>query len=307
MNNVVNFRGTNERSLSPADHDLRELTRLLAKYAPHDGGFDLAECPLHVVRSSVMYTEQMYMLSQPSICIVPQGAKHVTLAQDSFEYDQKRMVVYAAEVPILARVTKASVDEPYYCLIIPINPKALNRLVLKVFPNGIPKCEKTRAVYVGESSARLVNAARRMMEIIEQQEDTDLLVPHVIDEILLRLLRSPVGPAVAQIGVTDSKIEKISNAISWIKTHFAETIKVEDLARRAGMSTSSFHTHFKEVTQLSPMQFQKVLRLQEARELLRGNLIDVTSVAFQVGYASASQFSREYTRKFGISPSKDSA
>ncbi|WP_218312258.1 AraC family transcriptional regulator [Alteromonas antoniana] len=307
MTNVVDFRGPNERDISPAENDLRELTRLLAKYAPHDGGFDLAECPLHVVRSSVMFTEQMYTLSQPSICIVPQGAKHVTLAQDSFEYDQKRMVVYAAEVPIHVRVTRASVEKPYYCLVIPINPKALNRLVLKVFPNGVPRCEKTRAIYVGESNARLVNAARRMMEIIEQQEDIDLLVPHVIDEILLRLLRSPVGPAVAQIGIADSKIEKIANAISWIKAHFAETIKVDELAKRAGMSTSSFHTHFKEVTQRSPLQFQKILRLQEARELLRGNLLDVTSVAFQVGYASASQFSREYTREFGVPPSKDSA
>ncbi|WP_414830401.1 AraC family transcriptional regulator N-terminal domain-containing protein [Alteromonas sp. H39] len=305
MTKVVNFHSQNEPMVSPAEEDLRELTRLLAKYAPHDGGFDLAECSLHVVRSSVMYTEQTYTLSQPSICIVPQGAKHVTLAQDSFEYDQKRMVVYAAEVPIHVRVTKASADEPYYCLVIPINPKALNHLVLKVFPNGVPKCEKTRAIYVGESNARLVNAARRMMEIIEQQEDTDLLVPHVIDEILLRLLRSEVGPAVAKIGVTDSKIEKVSNAISWIKAHFAETIKIEDLAKHAGMSTSSFHIHFKDVTQLSPLQFQKILRLQKARELLRSNLLDVTSVAFQVGYASASQFSREYTREFGVSPSKE--
>ncbi len=307
MTNVVNFRSPNEFARLPAADDLQELTRLLGKYAPHDGGFDLAEFPIHIVRSSEVNSEKMYTLSQPSICIVPQGAKHVSLGQESFEYDQRKMVVYAAEVPIHVRITRASVTEPYYCLVIPIDPKALNHLVLKVFPNGLPRTDKTRAVYVGDSSARLVNAARRLMEIIEQQEDTDLLVPHTIDEILLRLLRSPVGPAVAQIGVTDSKIEKVSKAISWIKTHFAEAIKVDDLASRAGMSTSSFHTHFKEVTQLSPLQFQKVLRLQEARELLRSGVMDVTSVAFEVGYASASQFSREYTREFGVSPSKDSA
>lgn len=307
MTNVVNFRRSFELQQTPAENDLLALTQLLDKYTPHDGLFNIPDGPLHVVKSSVKYSEKMYTLAQPSICIVPQGAKQVALTHGGFEYDNRKMVVYAAEVPLHVTITQASVAAPYYCLVIPIDPKTLNRLVLKVFPNGVPKAEKTRAVYVGDTSAKLVNAARRLMEIIAHQEDTDLLVPHTIDEILMRLLRSPVGPSVAQIGVADSNIEKVSKAISWIKNNFSEAIKVDELAKHAGMSTSSFHSHFKQVTQLSPLQFQKVLRLQEARELIRGGIMDVTSVAFHVGYASASQFSREYTRAFGVAPSKDIA
>ncbi|GGW93821.1 AraC family transcriptional regulator [Alteromonas halophila] len=305
MTSVVNFQAAAQHVASPDKQDLQALTQLLGKYAPHDGDFSLAGDAVHVVRSSVQHTETHYMLSQPSICIVPQGAKRVALANQTFEYDHSKMVVYAAEVPIHVTITQASVAAPYFCLVIPINPRALNRLVLTVFPHGVPRAEKTRAVYVGDASAPIVSTARRLMDIIHQQQDTDLLVPHTIDEILLRLLRSPVGPAIAQLGVSDSHAEKIANAISWIKTHFTKALSVDDLARRVGMSTSSFHAHFKAVTQLSPLQFQKVLRLQEARELLRSGTTDVTSVAFQVGYASASQFSREYTREFDIAPSKD--
>ena len=247
----------------------------------------------------------MYTLSQPSICIIPQGAKRVTINNYSFIYDASKMVVYAAELPIAVSIIQASVEQPYYCMVIPLDVDVLNRLTMRVFPEGLPKAERTKTIFVGDSSERIVNAARRMMETISLQEDTEFLVPHAIEEILLRLLRSPVGPAVAQIGVNDSKIERISSAISWIKQHFTDTLRVEELARNAGMSTSSFHAHFKEVTGVSPLQFQKTLRLQHAREQLRSGIFDVTSMAYQVGYASASQFSREYSRAFGIAPSKD--
>lgn len=305
MSTVVNFQAFDDSHLTPDSNDLQALTQLLSKYAPHDGGFDLADNALHIVRSSCAQQAQTYMLSQPSICLVPQGAKRVSLARESFEYDHSKMVVYAAEVPIHVTITQASAEHPYFCLVIPIDPTVLNRLVLKVFPEGIPNSEKMRAIYVGDASATIVSTARRMMEIVAQQQDTDLLVPHTVDEILLRLLRSPVGPAIAQLGLSDSHAKKVTEAIGWIKARYARVIKVEELAKQVGMSTSSFHTHFKAVTQLSPLQFQKVLRLQEARHLLRSGIMDVTSVAYQVGYASASQFSREYTREFGISPSKD--
>ena len=306
MSTIVNFHTSDSANSTPDNNDWQTLTQLLAKYAPHDGGFDIADNAIHIVRSSQPHEELTYMLSQPSICIIAQGAKRVMLAKESFEYDQSKMVVYAAEVPIHVMITQASVALPHFCLVIPINPKALNRLVQTVFADGVPKMEKMRAVYIGDTTANIVNAARRLMEIVAQQQDTDLLVPHTIDEILLRLLRSSAGPAIAQLGLSGSHVEKIANAISWIKGHYTHTIKVDALAKQVGMSTSSFHTHFKEVTQLSPLQFQKILRLQEARHLIRGGIMDVTHVAYQVGYTSASQFSREYTREFGIAPSKDS-
>ena len=302
---IVAFRLPDEGTKSPAPADLQALIRLLSKYAPHDDGFDLTRHGVKVFKASKPQAEKTHMLSQPSICIVPQGSKSVSFATQSFAYDKTKMVVYAAEIPINVKVTQATTKEPYFCLVIPLEPHRLNELILKVFPNGVPKTDKSRAVYVGDSNPKIIKSAVRMMELIEQQEDVDLLVPLVIDEILIRLLRSPAGPSIAQIAITDSHAEKVAKAISWFKDNYAQTIKMEDLAKTAGMSISSFHTHFKAITAMSPLQFQKTLRLQEARHLIRTKMMDVSSAAFEVGYASPSQFSREYTREFGVTPSKD--
>lgn len=158
---------------------------------------------------------------------------------------------------------------------------------------------------MGQNNLSIVRAAIRLMELIVDQKDADLLVPLMIDEILIRLLRGSIGSAIAQIGITDSNTPKISKAISWLKNNYNRTIKIEELAKIAGMSLSSFHTHFKKLTLMSPLQFQKILRLEEARNLMISKMMDVTSVSFHVGYSSVSQFSREYSRYFGRSPAKD--
>ncbi|TBX20316.1 hypothetical protein TK45_15660 [Bowmanella sp. JS7-9] len=289
----------------PEPADLARLTQLLAGFAPYDGNFNVMDGTLHVVRASGVQAEQTHSHSEPSLCIVPQGAKSVALAQGGFEYDHKKMVVYAAQVPIRARVTRASPTEPFYCLVIPLNAKRLNELVLKVFPNGAPMGSKSRAVYVGDASAQIVKSACRLIELIAAQDNPDLLVPHTIDEILFRLLRSSAGAAIAQIGIRDSHMEKVSKSLHWLRQHYDQPFKVEELAQFAGMSVSSFHNHFKDITSMTPLQYQKVLRLQEARRLLQGRIMDITRVAYSVGYTSASQFSREYTREFGVAPSKD--
>lgn len=290
---------------APHQEDLNELSRLLEKYAPHDDTFDLTKDGIHVVKASKPAKEQTYMLSLPGICIVPQGTKSVSLAQGSFEYGESRMVVYAAEVPMNVKVTKASKEKPFLCLVIPINPHRLGELILKVFPNGVSKADHARAALVCDSNPKIIRSALRIMSLIENQEDTDLLVPLVVDEILIRLLQGPAGASIAQIGITDSHTEKITKAITWLKGHFTEPVKMENLARIAGMSISSFYTHFKAFTSMSPLQFQKTLRLQEARNLMMTKMMDVSSTSFEVGYASASQFSREYSRFFGIAPIRD--
>jgi AraC-like DNA-binding protein len=305
MPNIANFRLPGEIAKKPDQADLDALTHLLEKYAPHDDGFELIKDGVRVYRESKQDSKRSFMLSQPSICIVPQGAKAVTLATDSFEYDQTKMVVYAAEIPMNVRITKASKEEPYYCMVIPLDTAKLNELNLKVFPDGIPKTHKTRAVYVGDTNPKILKSAVRLMELIEQQENVDLLAPLIIEEILIHLLRSSEGPAIAQIGVTDSHAEKVGKAISWLKSNYTQPIKMDELAKISGMSVSSFHTHFKAMTGLSPLQFQKTLRLQEARTLIQGKMMDISGAAFAVGYTSPTQFSREYSREFGVSPSKD--
>lgn len=285
--------------------DQAKLITLLSKHTPHDGGFDMVYGGVQAYRSTKIEAEKTHLLALPSICLVPQGSKAITYGEHCFEYDSSKMVVYAAEIPIYVNITQASKSSPYYCLVIPIHPARLHELVQKVFPHGVPKTDSTRAVYVSEIHPRILTAAVRMLDIIEQQDNADLLVPLVIDEILIHLLRSLAGPALAQIGLVDSHAEKISKAISWLKDNYANAIKVEELAKIVGMSVSSFHTHFKNLTHMSPLQFQKTLRLREARNLIRTKMMDVTHAALEVGYASPTQFSREYTREFGVPPSRD--
>lgn len=287
--------------------DLKKLTQLLEKYAPHDDDFPLTKDGLHVVRASKPSEEKTYVLSQPSLCIVPQGAKRVSYGVNGFEYDESKMVVYAAEIPISIKITKASKEKPYFCFIIPLQQRKLNALISKVFPNGLPKKEETKAVYVGDSNPKIIKSALHLMETIVDQEDVELLAPLIVDSILIRLLRSPAGPSIAQIGVTDSHAHKISKAITWLKENYKKPIKIEEMSEVAGMSSSMFHSHFKSLTSLSPLQFQKTLRLEEARNLMLTKMMDVSSASFEVGYASVSQFSREYSRHFGVSPSKDIA
>ncbi len=305
--NLVSFAKAGDDETPPNSGDLKKLADLIARFAPHDGRFELSGYGLYVVKETKTTPETTRTMSQPGMCIVAQGAKRVSLAHRSFEYNESRMVVYAAEVPVGASIVKASPEEPFLCLVVPLDPQKLIELILKVFPSGVPKTPNTQAIYVGNNHPKIVTAAIRIMDLILQQEDADLLVPLVIDEMLIRLLRSPMGPSIAQIGITDSHAQKVSRAISWLKENYATPIKVEELAAISRMSPSSFYNHFKSLTSMSPLQFQKSLRLQEARNLIMTKRVDVSRASFQVGYASLSQFSREYSRLFGCPPSKDIA
>ncbi|NMQ20885.1 AraC family transcriptional regulator [Candidatus Competibacter phosphatis] len=305
--NLVSFAKAGDDETPPDSGDLKKLADLIARFAPHDGRFELSGYGLYVVKETKTTPETTRTMSQPGMCIVAQGAKRVSLVHRSFEYNESRMVVYAAEVPVGASIVKASSEEPFLCLVVPLDPQKLIELILKVFPHSLPKTPDTQAIYVGNSHPKIVTAAIRIMDLILQQEDADLLVPLVIDEILIRLLRSPAGPAIAQIGITDSNAQKIAKTISWLKENYATTVRIEDLAAIAGMSPSSFYSHFKSITSMSPLQFQKTLRLQEARNLMIMRRVDVSNASLQVGYASLSQFSREYSRLFGYPPSKDIA
>ncbi|MCO4785085.1 AraC family transcriptional regulator [Marinomonas atlantica] len=286
---------------------LKKMASLLTTLTPYDGYFPLLENQVHVARSATLSSQQHCLLALPSICIVPQGAKHVSVMQAGVEYteDASTMVVYAAEVPLDYKIMQASPEEPYFCLMLPLNKDRLIELIPRVFPNGVPKTDKASSVYVKGNDQRVMKACVRLLELIVEQEYVDLLVPLAIDEILIRLLKSSVGPAIAQLGVMDSHAQKVSKAITWLKDHYAQPIKMEQLATLSGMSVSSFHTHFKSITSMSPLQYQKTVRLQHARHLIRSQSMDVSRAAFEVGYISSSQFSREYSRAFGVSPSRD--
>jgi AraC-like DNA-binding protein len=243
----------------------------------------------------------------PSLCIAAQGAKTVIVGKDTYEYDASRMIVFSVALPIASQISGASPSKPYLSLRLDLDPRKIADLVLKVYPQGLPPLQERRAVYVAPSDPSIINAAIRLMECLSHPGDTELLAPLIIDEILIRLLRSPIGVRVAQMGFTESSVQRVAKAISWLRANFSQPMKVEDLADLVHMSVSSFHEHFKSVTSMSPLHYQKVLRLQEARRLMLATMMDAGSASQRVGYLSASQFSREYGRFFGNAPTRDIA
>jgi AraC-like DNA-binding protein len=296
-----------DKVAAPNEPDTAKLARLIAAYAPHDGTFEMRVPGLYVSRLSRISGECVHALRLPCLSIIAQGAKTVIVGQEAYQYDLSRMIVYSVALPVAAQVTQASHSEPYLALRLDLDPHKIAELVLKVYPHGLSPVQERKAVYIAAVDVSIVNAAIRLMECLAQPGDAELVAPLVVDEILIRLLRSSIGPRVAQMGFAESSVHRIAKAISWLRENFSQPMKVEELAELVNMSVSSFHEHFKAVTSMSPLHYQKVLRLQEARRLMLSALMDASAASQRVGYLSASQFSREYSRFFGSAPTRDIA
>jgi AraC-like DNA-binding protein len=296
-----------DKIAGPNQADSGRLARLIAAYAPHDGSFELLIPGLHASRFSRINKECVHALRVPSLCIVAQGAKTVIVGDEVYEYDASRMIVFSVALPVAAQITRATYSEPYLALKLDLDRHKVAELVLKVYPRGLPPVQERSAVYIAPIDENIVDAATRLMECLAQPGDAELLAPLMIDEILIRLLRCSIGVRVAQMGFAESSVDRVAKAISWLRDNFSQPMKVEDLAEQVHMSVSSFHEHFKSVTSMSPLHYQKVLRLQEARRLMLSTMMDAGTACQRVGYLSASQFSREYSRFFGSAPTKDIA
>jgi AraC-like DNA-binding protein len=285
----------------------RRLANLIARHAPQDGVVPLRLPGTYALRRGQISSEPVYSTLSASLCIVAQGAKVVMLGRDVIEYDPTRIVVFAVDLPVSGQVTRASRSVPFLGFRLDLAPERVAELAARVFPRGVPKSADSRGLFVGDATEAIIGAVARLMELMARPEDADLLGPLVVDEILIRMLRSPIGPRVAQIGQPKSGVHRMAQAVSWIRMHFAQPVTVEEMAASVRMSASSFHQQFKAVTTMSPLQYQKVLRLHEARRLMLFQKSDASDACHRVGYLSASQFSREYTRFFGNSPTKDVA
>ena len=293
--------------VTPSPLALRRLANRIAAYAPHDGAFQLRLPGTYAVRLSRMTGEATYATMGPSLCVAAQGAKVIMLGREVLEYDPAHLLVFAVDLPVSSQVTRASRKDPYLGFVLELDPARVGELAARVYPRGVPRASERRGLYVGRTTDDIVDAVTRLLDLMAQPEDADLLGPLVIDEILIRLLRTSIGARVAQIGHTKSDVQRIGEAVSWIRAHFAQPVTVEEMATSVHMSASSFHQHFKAVTSMSPLQYQKVLRLHEARRLMLFQRIDASHACHRVGYLSASQFSREYSRFFGNAPTKDIA
>lgn len=297
-----------ESSLAtPGSLTLRRLANLILRYAPHDGSFALRLPGTYALRRSRITSEPVHATLEPSLCIVAQGAKVMMLGSEALEYDPARMLVFSVALPVSGQVTRASARDPFLGFKLDLVPARVAELAARVFPRGIPKPSDSRGLCVAPATDAIVDAVTRLLDLMVRAEDADLIGPLVVDEILIRLLQSPIGARVAQIGQPKSGVHRVAQAVSWIREHFAQPVTVEEMAASAHMSASSFHERFKAVTTMSPLQYQKALRLHEARRLMLFQKMDASEACHRVGYLSASQFSREYGRFFGSAPTKDIA
>jgi AraC-like DNA-binding protein len=285
--------------------DIATLAKLIAALAPYDGTVELRVPGVRAARVSRTNQEPIHYVQRSTLCIVAQGAKIVMIGGDTYGYEAGQMAVYSMDLPMAGRVTRASHAEPYLLLMLDLDAGKIAELAPKVFPHGVPQPRDTRSLYVGEADAYIVDAATRLLELTAQPADAELLAPLVRDEILIRLLRGPLGSRVVQIGQAGSSVQRIAGAVSRLRANFDQTVSIEELATLVNMSVTSFHRQFKAVTGMSPLQYQKTLRLQEARRLMLATMIDAGRAGRRVGYGSASQFSREYNRFFGSAPAKD--
>jgi AraC-like DNA-binding protein len=248
------------------------------------------------------------------MAIIAQGQKRLAIGDRVYDYGPGQYLVASVDLPITGHYTHASTDEPALGYGLILRPSAITSLVLDAdaVPASRPPQRARPApappgLGVAEASPELLDAVIRMLRLLDSPGDRDILAPMIEREILWRLIKGPLGQSVRQIGLDDSSLSHVSRAVRWITDHFNKPFRVEDVARSCGMSTSAFHRNFQAVTALSPIQFQKQIRLQKSRLLLLTGADDVATVAYRVGYDSASQFSREYRRQFGLPPGRDAA
>lgn len=252
-------------------------------------------------------TEPTSNILPASLCLIAQGSKRVILGEDVYVYDANHFLITSVGLPVVAQIIEASRERPYLGLALELDLRTIAQLMIDSSLPLLRTLQPGRGMAVGELPLPLINAFQRLLDLLDEPGDIPALAPLIQREIFYRLLVGPQGPRLRQIVTAGSHSHQIARAIDWLKDNFKEPLRVDDLAAYSGMSTSSFHHHFRSLTAMSPLQFQKRLRLNEARQLMLTERLDAATVSFQVGYESPSQFSREYSRLFGAPPLRDVA
>lgn len=250
-------------------------------------------------------TEPVSYMHGPSICVIVQGRKHVVLGDEDYYYETGQFLVSSLDLPIIANIVEATADEPYLGITYSLDQKEIAGLLVN---SGLPVTaakEDVKSLSVGNMPLSMYYSFLRLVNLIFEPENVGMLAPMIHKEILLRLLSGGQGPRLREIGMAGSRESQIARAIEWLKTNYNTQLKVESLASYVRMSASSLHLHFREMTNMSPLQYQKWIRLHEARRLMLTEKFDAANAAFEVGYESPSQFSREYKRMFGNPPLRD--
>ena len=283
----------------------QELASIIARFATEDGEYRTPIDGLNLYRQSAA-TVWQHGAYRPCYAIVVQGRKTLTVGADTYHYGVGEYILTALDLPVSSQVTNVGSDTPYLCFSMALDGERLKELLSRVnVPRQAVTAEPLRGLAVNAASPELLDASLRLLRLLDQPEDISAMAPLIEQEILYRLLTGPNGPRLLQVAMAESQSNRVARAVAWLRGNFEQPLRIEELAERVGMSVSSLHHHFKAVTAMSPMQYQKQLRLHEARRLMIVEQLDVGSAGHRVGYQSPSQFSREYSRLYGLPPLKD--
>jgi AraC-like DNA-binding protein len=250
-------------------------------------------------------TQPASYMYEPSICLTAQGAKRVVLGDDVYVYDAHHFLITSVDLPTVWQVIKASREKPYLGLVLKLDRREMSQLMADSHLPPPRAQQSSRGMATGEVTLPLLTAFQRLIDLLAEPKDIPMLAPIIQREIVYRLLVGDQGERLRQMASARSQSHQIGRAIDWLKSHFTQPLRIEKLASQVNMSTSTFHHHFRTLTAMSPLQYQKWLRLNEARRLMLTDRLDAATAAFQVGYESPSQFSREYSRSFGAPPLHD--
>jgi AraC-like DNA-binding protein len=282
-----------------------ELAAIIARFAVAEGPYTTGIGSLFFSRYAAP-TPHNHTAQWPCFALVVQGAKSLELGAEMYRYGVGDYLVVSLDLPVASRVTEASAARPYLGLGMAIDPERLKEVLARVSPSRATVSPgETRGVAVNVAPPELLDATLRLLRLLDRPQDIAAMAPLLEQEILYRLLTGPFGPRLLQIATAETPSNRVALAIAWLRENFMRPLRIEDLAEQVGMSVSSLHHHFKAVTAMTPMQFQKQLRLHEARRLMFVEHMDVGTAGYSVGYQSPSQFSREYSRLYGQSPLRD--
>lgn len=278
----------------------QELAAMIDRYSEKDTVSQTIIPKLSLMKSETkrVKASTVYM---PSLCLIVQGRKEILLDYELYTYSPSEYLAVSVDLPVVGQITEASKEKPYLGLSIELDPLAISEMLVHAPEHGAT----SRGLFVGKTDEGLADCILRLVRLLESPDDVPFMSHLIFKEFYYRLLKSPHGWNLAQLAMTGSSMQRIAKVIKVLKTDFARNMRIEEMAEIANMSQSSFHHHFKEVTAMSPLQFQKRLRLTEARRIMLAEQADAASTAFRVGYESPSQFSREYSRMFGAPPLSD--
>lgn len=301
------MQGTNDQPsaerVQRTQASCNELAKQIARIVREDGVVE-ALPGLNLSRRATP-TELGHVVWPTSFCVIAQGSKEVLLGDERYHYDPAHYLIATATLPVASRIIEASPEQPYLGLVLKLDPALVSSVMVEADSPTLHSQSSVKAINVSPLDAELLDAVVRLARLTDAPHEARFIAPLITREIIYRLLAGEQGNRLRYVTGVGGNTHRIAEAIARLHQEFDQPLRMEEMARELGMSVSSFHHHFKEVTSMSPLQFQKQLRLQEARRLMLGEQLDATSAGSRVGYDDTSHFNREYKSLFGIPPRRD--